>query len=117
MDVFLLRGMPVLDATFTSHSADVHSLLRSLQQSTRTLQNMCSHAKVGCIILKSLFAVILSGVQLLSEVTFCPMPLNLGCLSFTDSSAVSSGFIIITKMMLRSVFHLTVLTAFRFLFA
>ena len=48
VDVFLLRGMPVLDATFTSHSVDVHSLLRSLQQSTRTLQNMCSHAKVGC---------------------------------------------------------------------
>ncbi|XP_076469253.1 Fanconi anemia group D2 protein-like isoform X2 [Babylonia areolata] len=45
VEVFLLRGMPVLDATFTSHSADVHSLLRSLQQSTRILQNMCGHAK------------------------------------------------------------------------
>jgi hypothetical protein len=47
IEVFLLRGMPALDATFTSHSADVHSLLRSLQQSTRTLQTMCGHAKVS----------------------------------------------------------------------
>ncbi|KAL8611263.1 hypothetical protein ACOMHN_013694 [Nucella lapillus] len=45
VEVFLLRGMPVLDATFTSHSADVNSILRSLQQSTRILQNMCAHAK------------------------------------------------------------------------
>ncbi|KAK7493947.1 hypothetical protein BaRGS_00014829, partial [Batillaria attramentaria] len=45
VEVFLQRGMPVLDATFTSHSADVQSLLRTLQQSTRALQNMCGHAK------------------------------------------------------------------------
>ena len=60
VDVFLLRGMPVLDATFTSHSVDVHSLLRSLQQSTRTLQNMCSHAKVGCDIFTCFAASFLS---------------------------------------------------------
>lgn len=75
MDAFLLRGMPVLDATFTSHSADVHSLLRSLQQSTRTLQNMCSHAKVGCDIF-TCFVVSFFPLSLSPEVNLCSVPLK-----------------------------------------
>ncbi|PVD24835.1 hypothetical protein C0Q70_15321 [Pomacea canaliculata] len=45
VEIFLQRAMPVLDASFISQSTEVHSLLRTLQQSTRILQNMCGHAK------------------------------------------------------------------------
>ncbi|KAJ8047067.1 Fanconi anemia group D2 protein [Holothuria leucospilota] len=46
LDIFLRNGMPLLDLKFKTQREDVQSLLKSLQQSTRSLQYMCNHSKV-----------------------------------------------------------------------
>ncbi|CAN8001245.1 unnamed protein product [Ixodes hexagonus] len=46
LESFLRNGMPLLDSLFKSQHADVQSLLKNLQQSTRYLQHICSHSKV-----------------------------------------------------------------------
>ncbi|XP_014669534.1 PREDICTED: Fanconi anemia group D2 protein homolog [Priapulus caudatus] len=46
VEVFLRQAMPLLHRTFRSHTADVQTILKKLQLSTRFMQHMCSHSKV-----------------------------------------------------------------------
>ncbi|XP_070557572.1 Fanconi anemia group D2 protein-like isoform X2 [Ptychodera flava] len=46
VEIFVRQCMPMLDNIFRHHREDVQGLLKNLQQSTRTLQHMCSHTKV-----------------------------------------------------------------------
>eukprot|EP00117_Sycon_ciliatum_P036884 scpid12328/ scgid27700/ Fanconi anemia group D2 protein len=46
VETFLRLGMPVLDSTFRVSKEDVQSLLKTLQQSTRSLHHFSGHSKV-----------------------------------------------------------------------
>ncbi|KAJ7316644.1 hypothetical protein JRQ81_002806 [Phrynocephalus forsythii] len=46
VETFLKHGMPLLDCSFKKHRADVQSLLKTLQLSTRQLHHMCGHSKI-----------------------------------------------------------------------
>ncbi|XP_071510780.1 Fanconi anemia group D2 protein-like [Diadema antillarum] len=47
LEVFLRQGMPLMDKLFRTQRDDVQSLLKILQQGTRSLQHVCSHSKVA----------------------------------------------------------------------
>ncbi|XP_055503999.1 Fanconi anemia group D2 protein isoform X1 [Leucoraja erinacea] len=47
IESFLKQGMPLLDYSFKKHRDDVHSLLKTLQLSTRQLHHMCGHSKIN----------------------------------------------------------------------
>ena len=47
VDVFLKYAMPVLDKNFKHYHTECQNLLKNLQSSTRTLQHVCTHAKVS----------------------------------------------------------------------
>lgn len=47
LEVFLKNVMPILDRTLRSHKQLVHGILKTAQQSTRSLQHLCSHTKVN----------------------------------------------------------------------
>ncbi|KAG0727428.1 Fanconi anemia group D2 protein [Chionoecetes opilio] len=47
LELFLRSAMPVMDTCFRHHSQDVLVLLKSVQGSTRFLQNLCTHSKRG----------------------------------------------------------------------
>jgi len=47
LEVFLKNVMPILDRTLRSHKQMVHGILKIAQQSTRSLQHLCSHTKVN----------------------------------------------------------------------
>nr|XP_046239793.1 Fanconi anemia group D2 protein isoform X2 [Scatophagus argus] len=46
LESFLKLGMPLLDSSFKRHKADVQSLLKTFQLSTRQLHHMCGHSKI-----------------------------------------------------------------------
>ncbi|KAK8782009.1 hypothetical protein V5799_016651 [Amblyomma americanum] len=46
LESFLRNAMPLLDSLFKSQPAEVQTLLKNLQQSTRYLQHICSHSKL-----------------------------------------------------------------------
>ena len=46
---FLRLGMPLLYAVFRTKQDEVLVILKSLQQSTRSLQHFCGHSKVHCL--------------------------------------------------------------------
>lgn len=47
VDVFVKEALPVLDKAFRPRTEEVVGVLKSLQNSTRALQNVCSHSKVS----------------------------------------------------------------------
>eukprot|EP00111_Clytia_hemisphaerica_P006787 TCONS_00019611-protein len=47
LEVFLKNVMPILDRTLRSHKQIVHGILKTAQQSTRSLQHLCNHSKVS----------------------------------------------------------------------
>ncbi|XP_038054583.1 Fanconi anemia group D2 protein-like isoform X2 [Patiria miniata] len=47
IELFLKHGMPLLDRLFPSQREEVLKLLKTLQQSTRSLHHVCSHSKVA----------------------------------------------------------------------
>lgn len=46
LELFLRSAMPLMDTCFREHNQDVVMLLKSVQGSTRFLQNLCTHSKV-----------------------------------------------------------------------
>ena len=46
VEAFLKSGIPVVDSLFRARKDDVTSLLKTVQQSTRSLQHYCTHSKV-----------------------------------------------------------------------
>ncbi|XP_063887534.1 Fanconi anemia group D2 protein-like isoform X1 [Scylla paramamosain] len=46
LEFFLRSAMPLMDTCFREHNQDVVMLLKSVQGSTRFLQNLCTHSKV-----------------------------------------------------------------------
>ena len=46
VEAFVRSGIPLLNVAFRTKQEEVLALLKSLQQSTRSLQHFCGHSKV-----------------------------------------------------------------------